>query len=231
MASMKFYTAVGRLESFPFKNKPECPVVRLQQREYGLDCQEMLLWSSLNWRILRKEEIGRIYRRAIQHTGPVSIRSWEDCLQRLMTRGLVVSGYGESDYDALYDMLASLYIVPATGSFLLRLLTFAKLVFVNGVPFSTARRLFRKDHRSPCEQQIMRLASDAMLSTAEIIKCIDLGLRRLPNEQYLMEHLYNDDDSTSDNLEFLMKPNKSSPRVTVAVANLYLRQQIVFDRV
>ena len=46
-----------------------------------------------------------------------------------------------------------------------------------------------------------------------------------------MDALYNDDYTTSDNIADMMLAAKSRERVTAAVANLYLRKQIIFQRV
>ena len=71
----------------------------------------------------------------------------------------------------------------------------------------------------------------ALLSTAEIIKCIDKNISRLPNECALLDSLYGDETTTSDNIASMVKVSQSSKPVTLAVANLYLRQQIIFERV
>ena len=84
------------------------------------------------------------------------------------------------------------------------------------------RKLFQKDKRTKYEVLVMRLAGQALLSTAEIIKCIDKNISRLPNECALLDSLYGDETTTSDNIASM---------VTLAVANLYLRQQIIFERV
>lgn len=46
-----------------------------------------------------------------------------------------------------------------------------------------------------------------------------------------MTALYDDDDTTSDNIADLMLLAESRQPVTQAIASLYLRKQIVFDRV
>lgn len=64
-----------------------------------------------------------------------------------------------------------------------------------------------------------------------IIKCIDKNISRLPNECALLDSLYGDETTTSDNIASMVKISQSSKPVTLAVANLYLRQQIIFERV
>ena len=153
------------------------------------------------------------------------------CTNRLLTRGLLVSGSGETEYDALYDLLGSLSIIPTSGPFFLRLASFVKLTLLAHVPVSAARKLFQKDKRTKYEALVMHLAGQALLSTAEIIKCIDKNISRLPNECALLDSLYGDETTTSDNIASMVKISQSSKPVTLAVANLYLRQQIIFERV
>lgn len=227
----KYYTAVGCLESRRVDSDMSCPVVRVRQKECYLDLQEMLVWSSLNWRFLELAEVGACYENARTNVPCTITRSWEDCLQRLMVRGLVVTGTGQTDLDALYDLTASLVLIPTSGNFGVKLLTSAKLLLWDHIPCSAVRRLFRRDKRTPCEAHIMQLTTEAKLSVAEVIKCIDLNIHHLSSDSYLLEHLYNDDETTSDNIEFLMKSNPCASTVTISVANLYLRQQLVFDAV
>ena len=77
----------------------------------------------------------------------------------------------------------------------------------------------------------MQLAKQALLSTAEIIKCVENDIRHLPDDNAILEGLYGDQDTTSDNITSMVKSSASSESVTLAVANLYLRQQIIFERI
>lgn len=231
MTRKTLYTAIGRFVRRTNGCGRYCPVVLLAGREYLMDMQEMVLWTSLNWRILKHEEIGSFYEKTSAGTCFPAERSWEMCVERLVTRGLLVRGSGETEYDALYDLLGSLSIIPTSGSFGLRCLTFLKLVVMNHVPFSAAKKLFQADRRTAEEAQVMHLTRQALLSTAEIIKCMERDIRNLPNEQALLDAIYDDADTTSDNIASIMKSSSSTKPVVLAVANLYLRQQIIFERV
>ena len=99
------------------------------------------------------------------------------------------------------------------------------------MPVSSTRLLLQKDRRSASEEQIMLLSKQALLSTAELIKCVDQGVRDLSKEEKILDALYNDDDTTSDNIGSLMQVSRSKEPVTLAVANLYLRKQIIFERI
>ncbi len=231
MEMKKLYTAVGRFERRTNSCGHYCPIILLGGHEYMVDMQEMVLWSILNWRILRWEDIAKEYNKLTSASSYCVERSWESCAKRLLTRGLLVSGSGETEYDALYDLLGSLSIIPANGSLFLRAASFLTLTLFAHVPVSAARRLFRKDQRTAYETMVMHLAGQALLSTAEIIKCVEKNISRLPDEYALLDTIYGDDVTTSDNIASIVKVSQSSKPVTLAVANLYLRQQIIFERV
>ena len=105
------------------------PVIIVCEKEYEVDVQEFIVWSILNWRILREEEIGSYYEKMVNNTNAIH-RSWQDCVQRLLVRGLIVVGTGDTEYDALYDLLACRFIIPIGAAWPLRILSFSKLTFL-----------------------------------------------------------------------------------------------------
>ena len=231
MRMKHFYTAVGRFERKTNEYGLSRPIIILGGKEYMVDLQEMVIWTCLNWRIVKKDEIAILYEKACQGNVFLSERSLDSCIDRLLMRGLLVSGTGETDYDALYDLLSALYIIPTSGGMPLRLFTFYKLVLLDHIPVAAAKKLLVKDKRTPREELIMHLARQALLSCAEIIKCMEKDLKHLPNEESILENLYDDRDTTSENIGCMVKTAPSSKAVTIAIANLYLRQQIIFERI
>ncbi len=230
MALKTLYTAIGRFERRQNGCGRSCPVIVLGGKEYMADMQEMVVWTCLNWRIARREEIEALYADTASGAAISGERTLEDCIDRLLIRGLLVSGSGDTEYDALYDLLSTLSIIPAVGNLPLRILTFLKLTLLNHVPCSAAKKLFYKDKRTDRENQVLQLARQALLSTAEIIKCVEKDIRLLPCEESILSLLYDDSDTTSDNIACMVKNCASSQDVILAVANLYLRQQIIFER-
>lgn len=227
---MKLYTAVGRFQKKGCAGGISCPVIFAGQQEYSVDLQEMMLWTILNCRILEAHEIGELYRSKALEVGYDTHRSWEDCLNRLHQRGLVVSGSGETGEDALYNLLSCLYVIPISNSTLLRLITFLKLTLVNGKSFTVAKRVFHRQPMTDCEKQVYELSRQALLSTAEIIKCVDKKATKLTSGERILEILYDDEVTTSDNIASLVRCMDSRQPVILAVANLYLSQQIIFER-
>lgn len=227
---MKLYTAVGRFQKKGCAGGMSYPVIFSGQQEYRVDLQEMMLWTILNYRILEAHEIGELYHSKTLEVGYDTHRSWENCLNRLHQRGLVVSGTGETGEDALYNLLSCLYVVPISNSTLLRLATFLKLTLVNGKSFSAAKRVFEHHPMTACEKQVYELSRQALLSTAEIIKCVDKKADNLTTNERILDVLYDDNETTSDNIASLVRCLDSRQPVILAVANLYLAHQIIFER-
>lgn len=231
MSKQTYYTAVGHFKRRINSHGQSYPVIIINQMEYCVDIQEMALWTALNWRLLDLSQIEAEYHKLDQDCAIPALRTLEDCLGRLCTRGLVASGTGATDFEALYDLLGGLYVVPLSESLPLRVAAFLKLTVLRGIPVAKARELFRRDRPSEQEAQVMALYRQALLSTAELIKCAELGVRDVSTDEKLMDVLYNDDTTTSDNIPDMMLVAKSREYVTAAVANLYLRKQIIFQRV
>ena len=231
MSSRTYYTAVGHFRRRINGLGRSCPVIIINEQEYNVDIQEMALWTTLNWRLLDFPQVEEEYNKLNQDCTIPALRTLENCLGRLCTRGLVASGTGRTDFEALYDLLGGLYVSPLSENLLRRLAAFLKLTVLRGIPASQARKLFQKDQPSEEEAQVMALSRQALLSTAELVKCAELGVRDVSTDEKLMDALYNDNDTTSDNIADMMLTAKNRERITTAVANLYLRQQIIFQRV
>lgn len=231
MSSHTYYTALGHFQRRSGGLGRSYPVIIINQKEYCVDIQEMALWTALNWRLLDFSQVEAEYHKLDQDCAIPALRTLEDCLGRLCTRGLVASGTGATDFEALYDLLGGLYVVPLSESLPLRVAAFLKLTVLRGIPVAKARQLFRRDRPNEQEAQVMALSRQALLSTAELIKCAELGVRDISTDEKLMDALYNDDDTTSDNIPDMMLTARSRERITAAVANLYLRKQIIFQRV
>ena len=184
-------------------------MVLVNHQEYRLDPQEMTVWSILNWRLLDPQSVEVFYEPMFRTLMLEERRTLENCLGRLVTRGLVAVGHGETDFEALYDLLGGLYVVPISESLPLRTATFLKMLLLDGVPFARAKQIFRKARLSEGEARVMALARQALLSTAELIRCVDLGVTDVSSDDKLMDALYSDADATSDNMGDLMRTSQS----------------------
>lgn len=230
MRSSIYYTAIGNMRRITEGPDHVYPVIVINQKEYPVDLQEMAVWTALCWHILDFEQLQERYC-TLSKDNCYTQRTLENCVERLKTRGLIVSGSGPTDVDALYDLLAGLYVVPLSRSPMLRLSAFAKLI-AQGVPFNKASILLYKNPRPENERevQVMALSRQALLSTAELIRCVELGVKDVSTDEKLLNALYFDADTTCDNLPYQMQNASSRVPITMAVANLYLSKQIIFER-
>jgi len=226
-----YYTAVGCFRCETNTDGLNYPVILINRQKYLVDMQEMTVWTALNWKVLNFEQLEKEYNCLSWECGVQPQRTLYNCLQRMVTRGLVASGTGVTDFEALYDLIGGLYVAPLSESLLLRLAAFMKLTVCRGIPVSRAMELFRKDRPSAAEARVMALARQELMSTAELVKCEELGVKDVSTHKKLMAALYDDDDTTSDNMPVRMRTAKSRELITMAVANLYLRKQIIFQRV
>lgn len=226
----ELYTAVG---IFKLKNQGKnnvYPTVILSGNECRLDVQEMMIWSALNWRITDDKKLYTYYSEQEKKSGVVFSRSYTDTLNRLIVRGLVASGRGENGEEALYDLISGLYIIPLYQSPFIRIISFLRMVFIFKLPYEKAKVLFERDKKNKNERRIMKLAFSAPMSTAEIVKCIDKNIDFILNEDDVMEFLYDDKFTTSENIAESVRGLSSVRTVLTAVSNLYLRRQILFER-
>lgn len=90
------YAAVGHFKCHRTLDGKKYPVVIVGRKEYMLDVQEMTVWSSLAWRILSRSQIAEAYLKLTRGLSFTSRRTLDDCIDRLVSRGLVAEGRGSS---------------------------------------------------------------------------------------------------------------------------------------
>ena len=226
---VKLYTAIGKYEIREDYRGLKEPLVIVNQQELALSREEMTMWSCLIWNIYTKEELQEAYKKKAAKV-ELDTERFEQVLQRMEVRGLVVHAVAEKGDDALYKLLANLYLVPLHSSFLQKIMAFARLVLKDGVPVSTAKIVLEKDNFSDMEQKVMHLAKQTMLSSAEVVKCIGREVIDVSTSEKVMDALYDDDVSTCDNLGYFMKFFKGHQQTVEAIATLYLSRNLVFDK-
>lgn len=226
----KFYTTVGIFKLKKQEINKMYPTVMLSGKECKLDVQEMTVWASLNWRILDYEQLFSYYEEQEKKYGLIFSRSFEETLNRLIVRGLIAEGIGETEEEALYNLISKLYIIPLYQSAPIRIISFLRLMLVHRVSFEKAKIIFNFDRKTESEKKIMQLAFSAPMSTAEIIKCVDKNIDCILNEDDVVEFLYDDRNITSENIAEMSRNLPATRSVISAISNLYLRKQILFER-
>ena len=181
MAEKTLYTALGHFRCRNDGGGRRYPVILMDHREFGMDPQEMTLWTALCWRLTDRQRAEDFYEQLSNGMELFPRRSFSDCLDRLVTRGLVAKGSGTTDFDALYDLLGGRYVVPISSSFPLKVVTFLKLLCSgaqsrNGTlwPSAAARRFPRRNWFN-ARNAIFRLPS----AVSRRLRCC-MEIRRRP---------------------------------------------------
>lgn len=150
-----YYAAMGKyqLEQIPGGNRP---VVILAGQEYGVTVCEYLVWNALLWNILDYEALkAACLHNARQFHIALSDADFDQTLDRLLLRELVIQGQGFTGLSALYNLLDGVCLVPVRFSLFRRIAGFFQLL-VEGYPFRLARHIFGPDRLSSEEKAILK---------------------------------------------------------------------------
>ena len=225
------YTAVGRFERRSDCSGNRHPAVIVSGKEHIVGIHEMLLWTCLCWRFLEFPGLASLYEQKSREAGIRPETEPKRILDRLLRSGIAASGAGDTGGDALHDLLSDLYVVPAVGKPIAKIAAFLSLTLFDGVAFRKASRIFHHERLSGNEKQILSLAKQTRLSTSEIIKCVEAGICDVSTDEKVLDALYCDGMTTSDNIGCYARLLKTWSSALSAVANLYLKQIILLERV
>lgn len=224
-----YYTAIGCSDRRK-ENQKEVFYVVVNQQEFLMDPQEILLWTCLDGRILREEKLLEYYGILSPIGNVVSHRTPEECIRRLQVRGLIASGRGSTDYDALYNLMSGLTVMPVHRNWFTRWATFLYSVCFLHYPIRIAKEAFRKDERTRCESAVMDLVTVLPMRPSEIIHCVEHRVQPGNEPEQLAERIYDNDELTMENIVFYARGYEKGKSVIEAISNLYLRRQILFER-
>ena len=204
------------------------PLIVVDGEEKALSKSEFILWTSLNWKILNKESLEKEFDRRMKKYGIDSEMSFEQTLNRLKTRGLVVS---KSDYlaaDALYNLLKDLYVVPLGAVSTFKKAMIFGFMLIDGMPIDKCREAMADFDLKGLEKQIVCFSKRLKVSGAELIRISDKGLWDIKSEDEIVPLAY-DEHEDIDSLGNCTRFSKCKEEVLEAIVNLYLKKQIVFE--
>lgn len=222
---MTLYTAIGTYHL----TKKGIPLVTTGGQECALDAHELLLWSSLAFRILTYQELRAEFYEKEKELHILGELDFDHYLNRLIMRRLVASGKDCTGVDALYDLLGHLYVQPAPDSILVKTASFFKLFIGRRLPLRKALLVFHTEKLNSAEKQVMALLRHEMLSTAELIQCTENGKTRLKDSNDLMDCLYREGDCDCESIVTDCRVSETRFPVLTAIANLYFKQRITFQ--
>ena len=223
-----YYTALGRMITRE-ENGTRIPIIIVDDKEYQMSVDELIIWGSLHWCFLDKEAIEKEYSRRKTKNRIFNDVSFEQTLNRLITRGLVVSGTDYLATDALYGLIGTLKIRPIKFSFLDKLRSMAYLYFEKGLTLKECYGAYFGTEITPNEKNVLRLSKHVGISASEIIKCAENNISDIKSEDDIMDKLYNDDETTYETIAVHSRFSELKSDIVKAVANLYLKKKIIFE--
>ncbi len=222
---IKLFTAIGSYKL----NKNEIPVIAIGRRECALDTHELLLWSSLAFRIMTYQEARLEFYAKERELHILSELDFDHYLNRLIMRRLVASGRDETGIDALYDLLGHLYIEKVPASFFAKTTTFLQLWLGKHLPIQTAFSIFGTEKPKPEEKRILTFLGSQQFSTAELIQCVEKGKLHIRSSKQLLKHIYTEENTDCNTIVTECRTLENRRPILAAIANLYLKQLITFQ--
>ena len=223
-----YYTALGRMITKE-ENGTRIPIIMIEDTEYQVSIDELILWGTLHWSFLDKEALEKEYARKKAANKLFNDVSFEQTLSRLVTRGLVVSGTDYLAADALYDLIGKLKIRPVKFSMIDKLKSMAYLYFEKGLTIKECYKAYFGTEFTSNEKNVLRLSWYVAISASEIIRCAENNITDIKSEDDIIDKLYNDDETTYETIAVHSRFSELKSDIVKAVANLYLKKKIVFE--
>lgn len=223
-----YYTALGRMV-MKEENETKIPIVVIDETEYQMSIDELIIWGSLHWNFLVKDTLEKEYSRRKAKNRIFNDTSFEQTLKRLETRGLVVSGTDYIAADALYGLIGKLKIRPVKFAISDKIRSMAYLYFVKGVTFSKCYESYFGTKFGPNEKNVLRLSRYVGITASEIIQCAEKDIKDIKSEDDVMDKLYCDRETTYETIVTQSRFSELKCDVINAVANLYLKKKIIFE--
>jgi len=223
-----YYTALGRMITRE-ENGARIPIIIIDDTEYQMTVDELIIWGSLHWCFLDKEAVEKEYSRRKAKNRIFNDVSFEQTLNRLINRGLVVSGTDYLAADALYGLIGSLKIRPVKFSVFDKLRSMLYLYFEKGFTLKECYNVYFGTEITSDERKVLKLSKYVGISAAEIIKCIENNIREIKSEDDIMDKLYDDDKTTYETMTVYSRFSDLKSDIVKSVANLYLKKKIIFE--
>lgn len=222
-----YYTSLGRMITKD-ENGSRIPIIVVDEKEYYLDIDELIVWGSLHWNFLNRIDLEKEFNRRRMDAHLCDDASFSRTLERLLTRKLVAEGTNYLAADALYELVGTLKIRPVKMNIWDKIKSSAYLYFVRGVSFHKCCQILFGRQLTPNEKLVLKLSENVGVSASEIIKCADADITEISNTEEIINKLYGNDE-TEEKIASVSRFSKLKTDVLQAVANLYLKKKIVFE--
>lgn len=163
------YLSVGHLRSNHGRGDKTHLTVLSRRGEYRLSPYEEVLWDVLSHKPLTYEEMRTEYKNLLDKLGMGEDVSFDECLSRLCGRELIISGEGEYEIEAWYEIMRDILILPSMGRVPLR----KQAVSLLSAHKPNFRSLRPKRRLSQQEAEVLALVRAAPLTTAQLVMAVE----------------------------------------------------------
>lgn len=169
MKKNTYYLSVGHLRSNHGRGAKDHLTVMSKKGEYRLSPYEEVLWNVLSHKPLTYEKMRTEYKNHIDKLGMNEDVPFDEYLNRLCGRELIISGEGEYEIEVWYEMMQDVLILPAPGRGPWR--TQAAFLLPSHIPAS--RLLCLRRRLSQQESEVLALVRKTPLTTAQLVMAVE----------------------------------------------------------
>jgi len=226
---MTFYAAVG---SYRIKEHDghKVPYIQKLGKLYPISIPEFAVWSSLLWEVMTYDELKKQYDGMVRDL-EIQIPGFDELLDMLLKRKLIVRGLGYTGADALFNLLSDAFVVPYGASAVKNVFTTLKLWLRGRITLSDILQHLRGRKLGRDEDRVFRLVEQTPLSTAELIRCFDRKIYDVSSPEKVIAGIYPDEDSVQSRIANEEMLSVNTHAVLQAVSSLYLNRKIILETV
>ncbi len=222
---MTFYSAVGvyRIEE---EDGRKVPYIQKLGKYHPISIPEFAIWSILLWEVMTYDELKAVYLRQFpEKSGDAP--SFDELLDILVKRKLIVKGVGYTGLDALFGMLSNAFVVPFRIGMAKKFCTVLKLVISGKLGVDALWTWREKLDRA--ENHVMKLILQTPLSAPEILRCFERGVEDVSSPDKVISAIYVSEDSDQEHIANEERLNLQVQEVLGAIANLYLKRRVILE--
>jgi len=222
---MTFYAAVG---CYRIRNEEghSVPYIQKLGKLHLLSIPEFVIWSTLLWEVMTYPELEKHYNEQIKEL-PAKTPGFDELLELMIKRKLIVKGVGYTGRDALYNMLSDAFVVPFRMRGGRKLLTALRLMAKGRISLSDVLAVMKEKPVTNAEDRVIRLVEQTPLSTSEIVRCFERGIEDVSTTAKVIAGIYPDSTQAEIASEEFMSEHTNE--VLEAVSNLYFKRKIIIE--
>ena len=202
------------------------PYIQKLGKLYPISIPEFVIWSTLLWEVMTYDELEKFYQQQIRELKG-NVPAFDEMLNMLIKRKLIVRGIGYTGRDALYNMLSDAFVIPFRISGGRKMLNVLRLWYGGKITLLDAHKIMKTRISTDAEDRVMALVEQTPLSTSEIIRCFERNITDVSTTEKVIAGVYPDSvQDTIANEEFM---SAHSGQVLEAISNLYLNREVILE--